>query len=910
MRNCAGALGSALVACASLGAPWAARAQSPAARVEVQLEPSAGGARVAEMPVKAELRSASDPSQSWFVSLDENEPVVFRFLPPGRYRLIAETVDYEFDAVAGDQVILEFARAGRAAGRSTPADVRTTVAHRAGYGTRVDETALRLLPESGGVWGIIERADPLVVTERIEGGGAFPEMQRLGASGASWTQTSYRLGEADITDPDATGFPLLYPNVDALESVSVVTAGQSPDAYGAGTSVTLVPRRPATAWQRSVQFMGSPHGFQSVNVRPGAPSIGRLQSMATGSFVMSGPVSPRLGLLVAGALGRSARAERDRSAILTSRTQDLSAHLVFSATSHDEVRVFGQNDRVVLPSAGRAVLIDPGLQQRDRFTVVSSTWDHRPPLGLAWSGNLTYARGASTPALSGASITGVMERLRDGPPQAMAASAETGRQRTYASWRGDPGRVRLLGTRQRPQFGVNASWTGATRQAPGDTLIGELVDGRPSRAWQYTAAGSPVNWSGVEMALWATDQIPVTSRVDIDAGLRAASTAASRAGSPAHIPWRAVSPSLQGTWRALPNGRLTLLAGYARYSPRLPLEYLSWGDPNSLSGTVHAWNDRNRDRVLQAGEVGSLLARVGPCCAAGRLNTIAPDLRAPRTNEVLLGVYTRLGKRFMLRLGSTDRRQHDLIEPVNAADVPANFRLTHVSDPGLDMARTEDDQWLPVFERLPSSFGADRYTLQNVHGNSARDHGVDLVLERMFDGRWGMLAGATAHQSEGAGGNRGFRADENDQGVLGEVFTDPNALTNARGRLFFERGYVVKWSGIWRLPHGFQGAAAARYQDGQHFTRVVIAPALNQGLDAIPALPRGRTRFTYTFTLDTRLEKQLTLGARHATLLFEAYNLLNTNNEVEEDVITGPAFRSPTAVQPPRSIRLGLRWAF
>ena len=119
-----------------------------------------------------------------------------------------------------------------------------------GYGTRFDSTALRLLPQSGSIWGLIERADPLVVTERIEGGGAYPEMQRIGASGASWTQTSYRLGEADITDPDPTGYPLLYPNLDALEAMNVITAGQTPDGYGGGTAVTLVPRRPTAAWQQ------------------------------------------------------------------------------------------------------------------------------------------------------------------------------------------------------------------------------------------------------------------------------------------------------------------------------------------------------------------------------------------------------------------------------------------------------------------------------------------------------------------------------------------------------------------------------------------------------------------------------------------------------------------------------------
>ena len=82
---------------------------------------------------------------------------------------------------------------------------------------------------------------------------------------------------------------------------------------------------------------------------------------------------------------------------------------------------------------------------------------------------------------------------------------------------------------------------------------------------------------------------------------------------------------------------------------------------------------------------------------------------------------------------------------------------------------------------------------------------MDLVLERPFDGRWGMLIGATAHKSEGIGGNRGYLANENDQGVIGEIFSDANAETNSRGRLFFERGYVAKWSAMYQLPYGLRG---------------------------------------------------------------------------------------------------------
>jgi hypothetical protein len=160
------------------------------------------------------------------------------------------------------------------------------------------------------------------------------------------------------------------------------------------------------------------------------------------------------------------------------------------------------------------------------------------------------------------------------------------------------------------------------------------------------------------------------------------------------------------------------------------------------------------------------------------------------------------------------------------------------------------------------------------------------------------------------GGNRGFRPDENDQGVLGEVFSQPNAATWAAGRLFFERGYVIKWSAMYQLPYGLRGGTAARYQDGQHFTRVVIAPDVEHGVDFIPALPRGLTRFTYVFTLDTRLEKQIRIGGGNASVILQVFNLLNTNNEVEEDEVTGPGFRAPTAVQPPRAVRLGLRVTF
>jgi hypothetical protein len=887
-----------------------ARAQGANATIEVRVGSPGVRSAVPDDPVPVQLQSVTDPAQSWSAQLGSGASVRFRRVPPGSYRLISGTVERPLDVASGDALTVDIARAVPPA---APAfEMRVTGTHRTVYGTRFDSAALEMLPQSGGVYGLIERSDPLVVTERIEGGGAYPEPQRLGASGASWTQTSFRLGDVDITDPDRTGFAMIYPNLDTLQAVSVITAGLPVDEYGGGTSVMLVPKMPASAWQRTIEFAGSPPAFQSVNPLPGASSIARLRAAAGGSFVVSGPVSDRLGLLVAGELARSSRLERERQAPVESRARTLSAHLAYKATARDDVRLFAQIDRLSFPVDGRATLVDPGLERQSRSTLISTTWNRTERAGLAWSADVTFGHASSTPALSGIPIVGTMERLRDGPVYELASSSGSTRHRTSINWRGDPGPVHWLGWRHLPEFGASASWTGVTRDAPGASLIGELVDGQPARAWQYATDGGRSQWNGLELAFWATNEIPVTSRGEIDLGLRGTTTAAAREGVSAHIPWRALSPSVSSTWHVLPNDRLTFLIGVARYAARLPLNYLSFGDPHGLTGSVHLWNDLNHDRRLQADEIGLTLAAVGPCCANGRPNTIAPDLEAPRTTEIRASLQTRLTDHLVLRIAGTDRRTSRLIQPVNAAFTMGNFSLTHVEDTGLNLLDPIDDQEVPVFSRLPASFATDSYVLQNVDANSARDHGLDILPERPFDGRWGMLAGATAHRSEGIGGNRGFGPDENDQGVLGEVFSDANAATFGRGRLFFERGYVVKWSAVYRLPYGLRGGTAARYQDGQHFARVLIAPDVAQGVDFVPALPRGLTRFTYVFTLDTRLEKELRVGGGggRASVILEVFNLLNTNNEVEEDEVTRPSFRASTAVQPARSVRLRLRFKF
>ena len=144
-----------------------------------------------------------------------------------------------------------------------------------------------------------------------------------------------------------------------------------------------------------------------------------------------------------------------------------------------------------------ARLINPAAEDREQSMLVTATWNRSRQGALAWSGSLTLGQASSTPPFAGEPLVASMERLRDGPVYEMAAAGESRRRRTALSWRGEAVPVRWLGLRHHPEFGATASWTGVKRKAPGSSLLGELVDGEPARAWEYTSDGGTSRWGRI-----------------------------------------------------------------------------------------------------------------------------------------------------------------------------------------------------------------------------------------------------------------------------------------------------------------------------------------------------------------------------------------------------------------------------
>jgi hypothetical protein len=777
-------------------------------------------------------------------------------------------------------------------------------AEAAGGGGTFDPDLLRDIPSSGSPWSLLETVEATAILDRIENGGLYVgEAGLLGVHGSSWTQVTYRLGALDITDPGRTGTPLFQPDLFALQKVTLDSFLLPVEESGPGATLSLVPRRPGPSWHGTLSADAVPIAWQaSPPTTP--PPIARYDSFRRAQLVLEGPLAKdRLGLLISGTLVRAGRLEGSDPTPLEDRLSSLLAHLVWTPSPRDEVRFLGAGQGVEHPYAGRARFGGGDVPQNDRLLMLQSTWERTA--GTRWSLTGGYVRGSFEPQTAGQTPTGVVERLQVGPIEQLFDGNST-RERAQLEARLEPPPRHFAGGDHALRFGVQGTRSSAsTRPESPRGLVAETVDGLPARVWDYGWAGPESRWRATDFAAYVADSMSF-GRLGLEAGLRFESTRAAADGSAGRIDGQGLLPRVSARWRIREGGGLSLFTGYGRYRHRLSLDLLAYGDPAAPQGLVYRWQDTNGNHALDPGEVGPLIARVGP---GGSFSSIDPGLKVPHTDEWVVGLEARLGPSWTTRVLGIHRRDHDLLASVNVGAPASAYEVFSVPDAGGDILGPPS-QLLPIYNRLPTSFGQDRYQLTNFPGANALHEGVEIALEGKAGERLRFRLGATAYRSVGPGDNRGFRASENDPGLVGELGETPNALTYSTGRLFFDRAYTLKIAGVYHAPGDVRLGLVARYQDGQPFARVVVSPALNQGPEAVQAIPNGRSRFTYTLTLDARVEKGFALGRWRPALVLEAFNLLDTANEVEEDVATGPSFRQPTAIEPPRAFRLGLRLDF
>ena len=692
--------------------------------------------------------------------------------------------------------------------------------------------------------------------------------------GFPWTTTRFTFHGIDATDSYQPGRPVILPDMEAVTEPVVQASGDA----------ALFLDEPSPSWRGSLSSYGAGSPFSSTNLPPPAlrgavRQPDRFHWFTRDRLQVGGPIGQRADLF-ASAAGQWA----SQTMPLTS-SGDQRSRLLFAnargrvaATHRDQIDALYSGSRIDLSNGGWPAGLEALTGRRNAPSFIlpggfpnQSEVDHLDFLQAGWRrelaadsglGSLEIRYGYSTAHLDTPSARRPFQssiELVDGsvtgaPP--LNNLAIRTRHAVAGSWR--PGTLGLSGMRH--QIAAGGTWMRSTASnrftAP---LNSELITAGGSPAF-LVELNAPVDTRAVvhSFAGSAADHIELTRGLSVDAGVLMDLSRGSLVGRPASIAWNSLSPRAGFAWQVPHLRGLILRGAYARDYEPLSGRLLDFGNPDSLGGSVY----RATDHIL--------LERFG-----GPVSSISPTLRRPYADEFRAGAAIAILRRAFGSLELFRRDEKDRLAAINTGFAAEAFQPRTILDPGPDgIEGTFDDRPLTVYEQNPATFGQDRYLLANPPGLRM----LNMGLVAQAGGEWRRLtihASFVAEKSRGPT-NPGNAVFENDPGVIGSLFLDPNSSINASGRIFTDRAYIGKLQSTYRLPGGIDVAAAAAYLDGLVFARRLLVTGLAQGpfvvATTVRGSPEGGNRAQYVLDWNLRFSREF---ARRFALEVDILNVTN-----------------------------------
>ena len=875
-------------------------------------------------------------------------------LPYGQYR-----ISLEGDRKSGAPVDIAPLGTVRVTVVVTPgAPVRIEIATAAEPGVWTGDFGARVYPEGFSLGSALFAREPGTVTEPLDFTGlADNRLGVISQRGFSWTDTAIQFNGLDAGDDYQPGSPQILPDGDAVAATVVRSAFGLTPSTAFGAEIGLFPAQAGESWHAAISSAGTAGALASNNLPPAAGRGAITQSEQYDWFTrdhaeLGGPLSRWADVFVSGSGLWAAQA-----APLATPGTNQNSRLLFGnalghirAGAHDRFDALYSGSRIDLAGWGEpagmealaARRLSPefllpdgvaGLNETDHLDFVQAGWTHVWAASAAGTLQIRYgdsfahldtAPAVVTPInqtsieLAGGAVTGE-------PP--LTNLAVRARQQIAAAW--EPGSVRLAGARH--QFMAGGGWRTSTPQnryrTPSDlNLI--TADGLPAEVVEFnTPLDSRERIAGA--SVWATDHMNPVRRLTLDLGLMADF---SRGGVPAQsspfgiytparqvaaqsnlIAWNSVSPRAGLAWQVPHAHGLVMRGAFFRLYAPLAGRYLDYGNPNSLGGSVYQWNDLNGDGWFEPGEQGALLARFG-----GPYSSISPSLRRPYADEWNLGAEMPLPLSTLASIHLFRRDEKDRIAAIDTGVTPQDFTPVTILDPGPDgIPGTFDDQQLTVYAQNPATLGHDHYLLTNPPGLRTLNSGVNAQLRTAWRGIT-VSASFVAEKSYGPT-NPGNAIFENDPGVVGALFSDPNTDINATGRAFTDRAFTGKIEALYRLPTrwgGVQISTVADYTDGLAFARMLLVTGLPQGPFLVATTPRGSpgggNRAEHVQNWNLRLSREWPLAFGRIAAAADLLNVTNADLAIQQADLTGPTFNSrlPIAIEPPRFMRFEVRYRF
>jgi carboxypeptidase family protein/TonB-dependent receptor-like protein len=851
-------------------------------------------------------------------------------------------------------------------------------------GTTVTNADLERIPTARDPWAVLQ-STPGVLTDRINvGGNESGQQAQYVGPGSGGDQAVWSVDGVVITDMAALGSSPGYYDFDAFEEMQVTTGGSDASIATGGVVLNMVTKRGTNEWRGSGRYLTSRSNWQSSldfdNGDLGQPGPwnnnrsqtafkqgNRIDKVVDWGAELGGPiVKDRLWIW-----GSYAKPQIDLFTIndFSDKTtlKDWNAKLNAQVTSSNSATGFVWNSEKV--KLGRNA--GPTRPQE-------TTWDQGNfgPSPTTWKVEDTQIFGSNF-FLTGmySKVNGGFELVPEGGDQFSFQDAgliwhnsfileqierpqdqykldgsnffNTGNlshelkygagyrkveQSTLFSWPGGGFGVSLGGTPPDPDLlilsrdatpSVRANYTNVYVQdtaALGNLTanVGLRWDRQGGKNLPSFAAANPV----------APDLLPEVRYGGQDAGFT----------------WSDVTPRLGLTY-ALGAERKTLLrASYSRFADQLGTGTAGWLNPLGGLSYRYFYLYNAGAPVLNPGDIGAELAQpsgnVNPI-TFGLLqsNAVDPDLSAPLTDELLLGVEHALLPEFVVGLNLNYRWYHNSLEAerlvFDAADPFAPELLGSVGRPH------QRSDYVPVtsapitapdghtytvtyYELRPGVTTRNGFLLTN-GDREQRFKGASLTFNKRLANRW-MLRGNVSYQDWTWDIPSSENEDPTDTvggGVVDgtEVLQGSGTVSGPKGNVFINSKWSYSLNGMYQIapdrPWGFNVAANLTGRQGyplryvQRITRQTISDGAGTGIDIPVQSDPDAFRYPNVNVVDFRVEKEFTFNQVGLTLGVDVFNALNESYVLQRQSVLGRNNSDfVTEILSPRIYRIGARFSF
>ena len=381
------------------------------------------------------------------------------------------------------------------------------------------------------------------------------------------------------------------------------------------------------------------------------------------------------------------------------------------------------------------------------------------------------------------------------------------------------------------------------------------------------------------------------------------------------------APRLGFAYDVFGNGKTSIKASYGTYyeNPSLVLSYAA--NPLQLTGYTFKWNAAP-SAALTDGTAGFLPSQLGAFLSStgGISNSIGPGIRDPYMADYNAFVEHELRHDLVLRAGFVYRQlDHDWALVETARTLNLFTKPVTINDPGptgtLNQPITVWD--IPTGTVLPAS----HQVYESPNGNNSYFRNLDISVTKRMSANWSMTAGYLGTWSSYPVNGDGVGGPASGATSAPTLPLNPNSLAYNEAHTFVDSfkafgTYTAKWgiviSPIYRF---FLGTPEARY---------LAVTGLNVGSETIPVSPVGAYRQQNVGIFDTRVEKKFNFKDHYQVgLFFDAFNILNSNADQNQDNVTGTKtttvdgeklsyqrFLSGTTIVAPRIFRVGAKFTF